>query len=113
MSGAVSVHGCYTSHSNLEAMLWVDKHRPLSLEKMDYLKDQAAQLSRLASSGDLPHLLFYGPSGAGKKTRVMALLRAMFGAGVEKVNGFCVMSFSSLSPSHVTLLLALALRAFF
>jgi len=66
-------------------MLWVDKHRPLTLEKMDYLKDQATQLSRLAASGDLPHLLFYGPSGAGKKTRVMALLRAMFGAGVEKV----------------------------
>ena len=68
-------------------MLWVDKHRPLTLEKMDYLKDQATQLGRLASSGDLPHLLFYGPSGAGKKTRVMALLRAMFGSGVEKVGG--------------------------
>ena len=52
---------------------------------MDYHKDQATQLSRLAASGDLPHLLFYGPSGAGKKTRVMALLRAIFGAGVEKV----------------------------
>ena len=28
-------------------MLWVDKHRPLSLDKMDYGKDQAAQLARL------------------------------------------------------------------
>ena len=65
--------------------LWVDKHRPLSLDRVDYGKDQAAALSRLAASGDLPHLLFYGPSGAGKKTRVMALLRAIFGSGVEKV----------------------------
>jgi len=65
--------------------LWVDKYRPLTLDKVDYHKDQAAQLTRLAASGDLPHLLFYGPSGAGKKTRVMALLRAIFGAGVEKV----------------------------
>ena len=63
----------------------MDKHRPLTLEKVDYAKEQAAQLARLAQSGDMPHLLFYGPSGAGKKTRVMALLRAMFGAGVEKV----------------------------
>ena len=66
-------------------MLWVDKHRPLTLEKVDYAKEQAAQLARLAQSGDMPHLLFSGPSGAGKKTRVMALLRAMFGSGVEKV----------------------------
>jgi replication-associated recombination protein RarA len=66
-------------------MLWVDKHRPLSLDKMDYAKEQAQQLTRLAGSGDMPHLLFYGPSGAGKKTRVMALLRAMFGSSVEKV----------------------------
>lgn len=66
-------------------MLWVDKYRPLSLEKVDYHKEQAAQLAKLAAEGDIPHMLFYGPSGAGKKTRVMALLREIFGAGVEKV----------------------------
>ena len=38
-----------------------------------------------ASNSELPHLMFYGPSGAGKKTRVMALLKEIFGAGVDKV----------------------------
>ncbi|EDV25152.1 uncharacterized protein TRIADDRAFT_26016 [Trichoplax adhaerens] len=65
--------------------LWVDKYRPTSLSKLDYHKDLAEQLKNLIQSGDFPHLLFYGPSGAGKKTRIMAMLRELYGAGVEKL----------------------------
>lgn len=37
------------------------------------------------SEQDCPHLLFYGPSGSGKKTLIMALLRQMFGSSSDKV----------------------------
>jgi replication factor C subunit 3/5 len=30
-------------------------------------------------------LLVYGPSGSGKKTRISAVLKELFGSGVEKV----------------------------
>ncbi|XP_049599234.1 replication factor C subunit 3 isoform X1 [Syngnathus scovelli] len=65
--------------------LWVDKYRPTSLGKLDYHKEQASQLKNLVQCGDFPHLLVYGPSGAGKKTRIMCLLRELYGAGVEKL----------------------------
>lgn len=65
--------------------LLVDKHRPRSLESLTYHKDLSDRLRSLADSGDFPHLLVYGPSGAGKKTRVTATLRALFGPPIEKI----------------------------
>ena len=66
-------------------MLWVDKHRPKTLDALDYHQTLAANMKRMVASGDFPHMLFYGPSGAGKKTRVMALLRQLHGPSVEKL----------------------------
>lgn len=67
------------------SLLWVDKYRPKELQKLDYHKEQAAHLKNLTQQGDFPHLLIYGPLGAGKKTRIMCLLRELYGAGVERL----------------------------
>jgi len=65
--------------------LWVDKHRPKNLELLDHNKQLTSTLKKLSGSVDLPHLLFYGPNGAGKKTRIMAFLSELYGNGVYKL----------------------------
>ncbi|THV07238.1 P-loop containing nucleoside triphosphate hydrolase protein [Dendrothele bispora CBS 962.96] len=65
--------------------LWVDQYRPRLLDALHYHRDLSSRLKSLAACGDFPHMLFYGPSGAGKKTRITCTLRELFGPGVEKL----------------------------
>lgn len=65
----------------------MDKYRPTKLEQLHYHPELSGNLQQLAKGGDIPHLLLFGPSGAGKKTRVMCFLRAIYGSAVEKVGG--------------------------
>lgn len=65
--------------------LWVDKYRPRDLHKLDFHKQQATNLKKMTQQGDFPHLLVYGPPGAGKKTRIMCLLKELYGSGVERL----------------------------
>ncbi|XP_043483020.1 replication factor C subunit 3 [Leptopilina heterotoma] len=65
--------------------LWVDKYRPTSLNKLDYHTQQAEYLKNMVQKGDFPHLLVYGPPGAGKKTRIMCIIKELYGSGIERV----------------------------
>ncbi|CAG8506456.1 6779_t:CDS:10 [Ambispora gerdemannii] len=67
------------------ALQWVDRHRPTSLNELSFHSDLSQRLGTLASDGDFPHLLVYGPSGSGKKTRINCVIKELFGEGVEKI----------------------------
>ena len=67
-------------------MLWVDRHRPSSIDELSYHDDVSQRLSALAKNPEsLPHLFFYGPSGAGKRTRINAVLGALFGPSAQRL----------------------------
>lgn len=57
----------------------------MSFDSLDFHIKEASALKKLAMSGDFPHLLFYGPPGAGKKTRISCFLRELYGVGVDKL----------------------------
>lgn len=65
--------------------LWCDKYRPKTFEELDYQLDRAVLLQTIVASGDFPHFLIFGPSGAGKKTRISCLLHALYGDGVQSL----------------------------
>lgn len=69
----------------LTMVLWVEKYRPQQMSELTLHPELTGTLSHLTSSEDFPHLLLYGPSGGGKKTRCQALLRGLFGKSVDKV----------------------------
>jgi len=69
----------------MAGQLWCDKHRPGSLDDLTYHDELSVRLQKLASAGEFPHLLFYGCSGAGKKTRINCLLRELYGPGALRV----------------------------
>src|SRR3990167_3729487 len=59
------------------ADLWIDKY-VAELPKTDQEK-----LQTLAGLDDMPHILFYGPPGCGKRSRANLLLKQMYGRGVD------------------------------
>jgi len=69
-------------------MLWVDKYRPKTLKHTSYHPQISSRLQALSSSSAnnaMPHLLFYGPSGSGKKTRISCLLKSIYGPGADRL----------------------------
>ena len=70
----------------IDERLWMDKHQPKNIGELDFNHNITDILKTIAQKEDFPHLIFYGPEGAGKKTRIRAFLSLLFNSGVHKVN---------------------------
>eukprot|EP00826_Nyctotherus_ovalis_P021148 TRINITY_DN1676_c0_g2_i2.p1 TRINITY_DN1676_c0_g2~~TRINITY_DN1676_c0_g2_i2.p1 ORF type:complete len:396 (-),score=112.37 TRINITY_DN1676_c0_g2_i2:38-1225(-) len=69
------------------SILWIEKYQPKSLEVLEYNAEIGGHLKELLEGDDFPHILFYGTSGAGKRTLAHCLLRELFGTRADKMKG--------------------------
>jgi len=65
--------------------LYIDKYKPNSLDDLDYSFQLTKQLKSLSKSNDIPHLIFQGIQGSGKKTRALLFLKEKLGPGVLNI----------------------------
>ncbi|XP_050229049.1 uncharacterized protein LOC126678194 isoform X2 [Mercurialis annua] len=67
---------------------WADKYQPSSLNAFLCHKQEAQLLKQLVqgSRDNIPHIMLKGPSGSGKRSLAMALLREIFGDACRNIS---------------------------
>lgn len=72
--------------------LWADKFRPRSFEQLTFHEEINERLCDMVESkharASLPHLIFYGPNGSGKRTRVQCLLQRLYRLTPEEIQAY-------------------------
>jgi replication factor C small subunit len=64
---------------SVEKTLWVEKHRPETLDDIIGHDDQIARLKKYVHDDEVPHMIFAGPPGTGKTAAITAFAREVFG----------------------------------
>lgn len=60
-----------------------EKYRPETLKDVIGQDHIVQSLRKCLESGDMPHLLFYGPTGTGKSSTIKALCNELYGAKIK------------------------------
>lgn len=71
-------------NKNIQNVPWVDKYRPKKLDDIVHQEEVIKVLKKTLETGQLPHLLLYGPSGTGKTSSVLAVAYQLFGPKIFK-----------------------------
>jgi replication factor C subunit 3/5 len=66
-------------------MFFIDKYIPNEINKTYFHKDTYNFLKIIADDESIPHLIFYGMDGVGKKTMVRLFLKELFGEDVNNI----------------------------
>lgn len=92
------------THSKLKNNFFTDKYRPTTIKDAKFHKQLLLQLQHMSKDESIPHMLFSGPEGCGKKTIIRMLLEMLYDTDVHKTEDstYTVMG-SGGKPTPVTI----------
>jgi len=64
-------------------MQWVEKYRPKKLDEITTQQNIIISLKNGIKTKNIPHLIFYGSSGCGKTSTILALAKELFGENMH------------------------------
>lgn len=62
-----------------DSIPWVEKYRPKKLDDIIQQEEVIKVLKKTVETGDMTHLLFFGPSGTGKTSTILATAMQLYG----------------------------------
>ena len=65
-------------------MFLIDKYRPMTQDSIFFHKQLIELLYLMSKDEAIPHIIFYGPDGSGKKTTIRLFLEMLFDVSVHK-----------------------------
>ena len=67
-------------------MFFVDKYAPEKTETVLFHTKEIDILKKMANDDSVPHIIFYGPNGSGKKTLINMFLKMLYNDEVQNLN---------------------------
>ena len=67
----------------MDYLPWIEKYRPKNINEIISHNQNIETIKKLIKSNILPHLLFYGPSGTGKTSTIMAIANELYGNNIR------------------------------
>jgi len=66
-------------------MFFIDKYGPNNKDEMFYNQDVYDKLNIMSKDESIPHIIFYGPNGSGKKTIIKMFLEMLYDKSVHNL----------------------------
>ena len=69
--------------SSNSTLPWVEKYRPSKISEIVGNREAVERLAAMASTGNMPNLIFTGPPGIGKTTSILCLAHTLLGGAYK------------------------------
>ena len=66
--------------------LFIDKYRPKNIDDIFFHESLLNKLVHMSKDNSIPHIIFHGPEGSGKKTVIRLFLEMLYGPTINKTS---------------------------